>query len=200
MRLRVAIGAAKGLSYMHHHCSPVIIHRDVKSSNILLDSVFNAKIADFGLAKISAKKTGEPYTASAIAGSFGYIAPEYSQTRRLNEKIDIYSFGVVLLELSKGKEPSRGNDYLNLADWSWKYYHEGNSMEDALDNEIKEPLYLEEMINVFKLGIMCTSLVPSSRPTMKQVLELLISFSHDEVASNTTTQTGNEEEHGITLF
>ncbi|KAH6831145.1 kinase family with leucine-rich repeat domain-containing protein [Perilla frutescens var. hirtella] len=182
-RLKVALGAAHGLCYMHHDCTPPIIHRDVKSSNILLDSNFNAKIADFGLAKILNKK-GEPNTMSAVAGSFGYIAPvftltiapvnaEYAYTTKVNEKIDVYSFGVVLLELVTGREPNCGDEHTSLAEWAWKHYGGGKQMDDGLDEEIKEGGYLEEMINVYKLGLMCTSPLPTSRPSMKEVAQIL---------------------------
>lgn len=170
-RLRIAIDAAQGLCYMHHDCSPPILHRDVKSSNILLDSELKAKIADFGLAKILAKK-GEN-TISAIAGSFGYIAPEYAYTSKVNEKVDVYSFGVVLLELVTGKEPHYGDEHTSLAEWIWKHYGQENLMANALDEEIKDSRYLEEMVTVLKLGIMCTSPLPTSRPSMKEVLEIL---------------------------
>ncbi|XP_049378220.1 receptor-like serine/threonine-protein kinase At1g78530 [Solanum stenotomum] len=102
-RLNIAIGASQGLCYMHHHCTRPIIHRDIKSSNILLDSEFNAKIADFGLAKILSRRDDDPETTSAIAGTFGYIAPEYALTSKVNVKTDIYSYGVVLLELTTGR-------------------------------------------------------------------------------------------------
>ncbi|GAB4854339.1 hypothetical protein Ancab_022925 [Ancistrocladus abbreviatus] len=175
-RLRIAIGAARGLCYMHHDCSPPIIHRDVKSSNILLDSEFNAKIADFGLAKMSLKP-GQLHTVSNVAGSFGYLAPEYGYMTKVNEKIDVYSFGVVLLELTTGKEPNSIDDNMNLADWAWKHYSKGHPIDDVLDKEIKEQCFLEEMSNVFKLGLMCTSTLPSSRPSMKEVLQVLCRFS-----------------------
>ncbi|GJS42338.1 receptor-like protein kinase HSL1 [Tanacetum coccineum] len=176
-RLQIAIGAAQGLCYMHHDCSPPIVHRDVKSSNILLDSEFNAKIADFGLAKILEKhKPGseEANNRSSIAGSMGYFAPEYAYTTRINERIDVYSFGVVLLELVTGKEANEGDGDLNLAEWAWKHFGEGDSMVGALDPQIKDPdTCLEEMSTVFKLGLICTSTLPSSRPSMKDVLEIL---------------------------
>ncbi|KAL1562236.1 receptor-like protein kinase HSL1 [Salvia divinorum] len=172
-RLRIALGAARGLCYMHHDCSPPIIHRDVKSSNILLDSEFNAKVADFGLAKNLMKRGEEPDTMSAIAGSFGYIAPEYGYTRKVNEKIDVYSFGVVLLELVTGREPNRGDEHTSLAEWAWRNYGEGKPVADVLDQEIKEGVYLEEMISVYKLGLMCTSPLPTSRPSMKDVVQIL---------------------------
>lgn len=176
-RLRIAVGAAQGLCYMHHHCSPPIVHRDVKSSNILLDSEFNAKIADFGLAKIL-KGQEEHETMSAVAGSFGYIAPEYAQTRRVNEKVDVYSFGVILLELATGKEANYGDEHSSLAQWAWRHIHEGKPVEDVIDNELKENCYLDEMCIVFKLGIICTSTLPSSRPSMKEVLEILLCRGH----------------------
>ncbi|GER32532.1 leucine-rich repeat receptor-like protein kinase [Striga asiatica] len=171
-RLRIAIGAAEGLCYMHHGCDMPIIHRDVKSSNILLDSNFNAKIADFGLAKILAKK-GEANTMSAVAGSFGYIAPEYAYTTKVNEKIDVYSFGIVLLEIMTGKEPNIGNEHMGLAEWAWEHYGQGEPIYDALDEEIKEECFAQEMATVFKLGLMCTSSIPSNRPSMKEVLQIL---------------------------
>uniref|UniRef100_A0A5B6YGN3 Putative receptor-like protein kinase HSL1 n=1 Tax=Davidia involucrata TaxID=16924 RepID=A0A5B6YGN3_DAVIN len=175
-RLQIAIGAAQGLCYMHHDCSPPIIHRDVKSSNILLDSEFKARIADFGLAKILVK-SGEPNTMSAVAGSFGYIAPEYAYTTKVNEKIDVYSFGVVLLELATGREANDGDEHTSLAEWAWRCHGEEISIVDMLDEEMKESCYLEEMTSVFKLGLICTSASPSSRPSMKDVLQILRRYS-----------------------
>ncbi|XP_031110652.1 receptor-like protein kinase HSL1 [Ipomoea triloba] len=171
-RLNIAIGAAQGLKYMHHDCSPPILHRDIKSSNILLDSEFNAKIADFGLAKIPASEAN-PETASAIVGTFGYIAPEYCSTLKVNVKSDIYSFGVVLLELATGREAVTPNEDINLAQWAYKHQREGNSVADVLDEEIKDPHYLEAATILFKLGLACTLSSPSSRPSMKYVLQIL---------------------------
>ncbi|KAL2479889.1 Protein kinase family protein with leucine-rich repeat domain [Abeliophyllum distichum] len=179
-RLQIAIGVAQGLSYMHHDCSPSIIHRDVKSSNILLDSEFNAKIADFGLARMLIKH-GEPDTMSSVAGSPGYIAPEYAYTRRVNEKIDVYSFGVVLLELVTGREAHDGDERLSLAEWAWRHIQEGKPPVDAMDEDIKEPSYLDDISSVFKLGIVCTGKLPSSRPTMKEVLQILLRYSHSSL-------------------
>ncbi|VVB17156.1 unnamed protein product [Arabis nemorensis] len=172
-RLNIAVGAAQGLCYMHHDCSPAIIHRDVKSSNILLDFEFNAKIADFGLAKILIKQNQQPHTMSVVAGSFGYIAPEYAYTSKVDEKIDVYSFGVVLLELVTGREGNNGDEHTNLADWSWRHYQSGRPVVEAFDEDIKEASKIEEMTTVFKLGLMCTNTLPSHRPTMKEVLYVL---------------------------
>ncbi|KAL7166382.1 hypothetical protein ACSBR2_037120 [Camellia fascicularis] len=171
-RLQITVGAAQGLCYMHHDCSPPIIHRNVKSSNILLDSQFKAKIADFGLAKILAK-SDVPNTMSAVAGSIGYFAPEYAYTRKVNEKIDVYSFGVVLLELVTGREPNDGDEHTSLAEWAWCQYGEGNSIAHTFDKDIKEPHYLEEMTTVYKLGLACTMTQPSSRTSMKEVSQIL---------------------------
>ncbi|XP_027079601.1 uncharacterized protein [Coffea arabica] len=172
MRLKIAYGAAQGLCYMHHDCSPPILHRDVKSSNILLDSGFDAKIADFGLAKLLVKKD-EPLTMSAVAGSFGYIAPEYAYTTKVNEKTDVYSFGVVLLELVTGREPNGGDEHTSLVEWAWKHYGEGKPIADAIDEEIREQRYLEVMTTVLRLGLVCTNSIPNCRPSMKEILQIL---------------------------
>ncbi|OAY82161.1 Receptor protein kinase CLAVATA1 [Ananas comosus] len=171
-RLRIALGAAQGLCYMHHECSTPIVHRDVKSSNVLLDSEFKARIADFGLARMLVR-AGEPDSVSALAGSFGYMAPECAYTRKVNEKVDVYSFGVVLLELTTGREASDGGDRGSLAEWAWQHLQEGNKIADAVDRRICEPSYQCEVEAVFKLGIICTGTLPSTRPTMKEVVQIL---------------------------
>ncbi|PON45175.1 GPCR kinase [Parasponia andersonii] len=174
-RLQIAIGAAQGLAYMHHDCSPPVIHRDIKSSNILLDSEFNPKIADFGLAKLLLVKQGELATMSTVAGSFGYMAPEYAQTTRVNEKIDVFSFGVLLLELATGREANNGDDeHSSLSDWARRHVQEGKPIAEALDPEIREPCLVDEMCCVFVLGIKCTERSPSKRPSMKDVAQTLV--------------------------
>ncbi|KAI7741986.1 hypothetical protein M8C21_001345, partial [Ambrosia artemisiifolia] len=171
-RLHIALGAANGLCYMHHDCVPAVIHRDVKSCNVLLDSEFNAKIADFGLARILAKES-ELNTMSTVAGSFGYMAPEYAHTIKVNEKIDVYSFGVILLELTTGKEASNGNENSSLAEWAWQQAIGGAPILDALDDEVIEPRYMNDMTNVFKLGLWCTNKLPTNRPSMQEVCQML---------------------------
>nr|XP_029121208.1 receptor protein-tyrosine kinase CEPR1-like [Elaeis guineensis] len=172
-RLRIAVDVAQGLFYMHHGCSPPIVHRDVKSSNILLDSEFRAKVADFGLARMLVK-LGEANTVSAVAGTFGYMAPEYAYSRKINEKMDVYNFGVILLELTTGKKANNGGEYGNLAEWAWHCLQEADKVIDALDQSIKDPTNVKEIAMVFKLGVMCTNTLPSSRPTMKDVLQILL--------------------------
>ncbi|KAF8727321.1 hypothetical protein HU200_018923 [Digitaria exilis] len=171
-RIRVAVGAARGLCYMHHECSPPIVHRDVKSSNILLDAELNAKVADFGLARMLVQ-AGKADTVSAVAGSFGYMAPECGYTRKVNEKVDVYSFGVVLLELITGREANDGSEHGSLADWAWRYLQSGKSIADAADKCIRDAGYGDDVEAVFKLGIICTGRQPSTRPTMKDVLQIL---------------------------
>lgn len=98
---------------------------------------------------------------------------EYAYTTKVNEKIDVYSFGVVLLELVTGREPNNGDENTSLAEWAWRRNAEGKPIVDCLDEEIKELCYIEEMTTVFKLGLICTSTAPSTRPSMKDVLQIL---------------------------
>ncbi|KAF8696378.1 hypothetical protein HU200_037287 [Digitaria exilis] len=200
-RLRVAVGAAQGLCYMHHECSPPIVHRDVKASNILLDSEFRAKVADFGLARTLAQ-AGASETMSAVAGSFGYMAPgkdpllpapECAYTKRVDEKVDVYSFGVVLLELITGKEANDGGEYGNLAEWARHHYRSGGSIPDATDRSIRYAGYSEEIEIVFRLAVQCTGDLPSSRPTMKAVLQILLICS-EQTHKKSKTELGLEYE------
>ncbi|KAK7245463.1 hypothetical protein RIF29_40309 [Crotalaria pallida] len=171
-RLQIAIGIANGLCYMHHDCSPPIVHRDVKTSNILLDFQFNAKVADFGLARMLIKP-GELETMSTVVGSFGYLAPEYIKTTRVNEKVDVFSFGVILLELTTGKEANYGDEHSSLAEWAWRQVQLGTNIDELLDKDVMELGNLGEMCSVFKLGIMCTNTLPASRPSMKEAVQIL---------------------------
>uniref|UniRef100_A0A0E0QNC5 non-specific serine/threonine protein kinase n=1 Tax=Oryza rufipogon TaxID=4529 RepID=A0A0E0QNC5_ORYRU len=172
-RMSIAIDAARGLCYMHHDCSPPIAHCDVKPSNILLDYEFKAKIADLGLARALAK-AGEPESISAMVGSFGYMAPEFGSSRKINEKVDVYSFGVVLLELTTGRFANGGGGYENLAQWAWRRFQDEDfQLIDVIDGDIQDPAYLQEVQLVFKLGLICTGTKPLSRPSMKEVLQVL---------------------------
>jgi len=172
-RLAVAVDAARGLSYMHHDCAQPIVHRDVKSSNILLDPDFQAKIADFGLARILVK-SGEPESVSAIGGTFGYMAPEYGYRPKVNEKVDVYSFGVVLLELTTGKVANDSGADMCLAEWAWRRYQKGAPFDDVVDEAIREPADMQDILSVFTMGVICTGENPLTRPSMKEVLHQLI--------------------------
>ncbi|CAL5346609.1 unnamed protein product [Camellia sinensis] len=198
-RVKIAVEAAKGLSYLHHDCSPLIIHRDVKSNNILLDSEFEAHVADFGLAKFL-QDTGTSECMSAIAGSYGYIAPvtrvmvritdsefdfvlqshveskkEYAYTLKVDEKSDVYSFGVVLLELITGRRPvgDFGEEGLDIVQWTkieTNWNREG--VVKILDERLKN-VPLEEAMQVFFVAMLCVHERSVERPTMKEVVQML---------------------------
>ncbi|XP_031483364.1 LRR receptor-like serine/threonine-protein kinase HSL2 [Nymphaea colorata] len=182
-RVRIAIGAAQGLAYLHHDCVPPIVHRDVKSNNILLDGEFNARVADFGLARILRRRDakdadGDDGRMSEVAGSYGYIAPEYAYTLKVNEKSDIYSFGVVLLELVTGKrpiDPSFG-DTKDLVKWvNQECFSGGNAaaqVDHILDSRIPQRFH-GEMERMLDVALLCTSALPINRPSMRKVVELL---------------------------
>ncbi|GAB4858714.1 hypothetical protein Ancab_010187 [Ancistrocladus abbreviatus] len=171
-RLKIAIGAAQGLAYLHHDCDPRIIHRDVKSSNILLDENFEAHLSDFGIAKcIPSAKT---HASTYVLGTIGYIDPEYARTSRLTEKSDVYSFGIVLLELLTGKK-AVDND-LNLHQLILSKTDD-NSVMDAVDPEVSVTcVNVSHVKKAFQLALLCTKRHPSERPTMQEVARVLVSL------------------------
>ncbi|KAK4484297.1 hypothetical protein RD792_011525 [Penstemon davidsonii] len=172
-RYEIALGAARGLEYLHHGCDKPVIHRDVKSSNILLDEYLKPRIADFGLAKIVQPDSIKDST-QIIAGTHGYIAPEYGYTNKVNEKSDLYSFGVVLMELVTGQrpiEPEFGENK-DIVEWVCSRLKSKESVVSMLDSAIHQ-VYREDAIKVLKVAILCTARLPNFRPTMRTVVQML---------------------------
>eukprot|EP01018_Ginkgo_biloba_P027585 Gb_40484 [translate_table: standard] len=173
-RYNIAVGIAQGLCYLHHDCFPLVVHRDVKSNNILLDSNLDARVADFGVAKLI--ETNE--SMSTIAGSYGYIAPgEYAYTLKVDEKSDIYSFGVVLMELLTGKRPIEPEfgEAMNIVEWVRSKIRIKDGIVQALDPNVaaSSTSVKEEMILVLRIALLCTSRLPRDRPSMRDVVTML---------------------------
>ncbi|KAK9284997.1 hypothetical protein L1049_024179 [Liquidambar formosana] len=182
-RYKIALDAAEGLSYLHHDCVPPIVHRDVKSNNILLDGEFGARVADFGVAKVvqAVSKGGE--SMSMIAGSCGYIAPEYAYTLRVNEKSDIYSFGVVILELVTGRPPIDAEfGEKDLVKWVCATLDQ-KGVDHVLDPKL-DSSFKEEICRVLNIGLHCTSSLPISRPSMRRVVKMLQEAGADNKPKN----------------
>ncbi len=173
-RFKIAMGSARGLNFLHHGFIPHIIHRDVKTSNILLDADFEPRVADFGLARlISAYET---HVSTDIAGTFGYIPPEYGQSWRSTTRGDVYSYGVILLELLTGKEPT-GADFKeieggNLVGWVRQMIKQGAAQE-ALDPTVSNGPWKMSMLKVLHIANLCTAEDPLMRPSMLQVVKYL---------------------------
>ncbi|KAG0579542.1 hypothetical protein KC19_4G105400 [Ceratodon purpureus] len=179
IRCKIAIGAAQGLAYLHHDCQPQILHRDIKSNNILLNDEYEAHIADFGLAK-----NLNDVSMSIVAGSYGYIAPEYAYTLNVNERSDVYSFGVVLLELVTGRQPiaSEFGDAMTIVTWAKKQIreHGENIRLELIDKRITNLcLYQSQILDVFNIAESCTQHLPNERPTMRKVSEMLLDLQKD---------------------
>ncbi|XP_014502690.1 probable receptor-like protein kinase At1g11050 [Vigna radiata var. radiata] len=170
-RKKIIFDVAKGLAYLHYEIKPPIYHRDIKPTNILLDSKMNAKLADFGLAKQGSED--ESHLTTRVAGTYGYVAPEYALYGQLTEKSDVYSFGIVILEIMSGRKVL---DVLDssaclITDWVWTMTESGK-MEEVFDLSIREGQ--EKIMERFVLvGMLCSHLAVASRPTIVEALKML---------------------------
>ncbi|KAG0481852.1 hypothetical protein HPP92_009936 [Vanilla planifolia] len=182
-RLMIALGLAKGVEYLHHDCVPRILHRDIKTSNILLDSDLEAHLGDFGLAKVLvAGSRGCSESASLFAGSYGYIAPEYAYTMKATEKADLYSMGIVLMELMSGVMPTdqRFGGEMDMVRWVESRFVSPSpavapAWEEVVDPSLKPLIGSEEaaVLDVLEVALQCTKTVPSERPTARKVADVL---------------------------
>ncbi|OVA01440.1 Protein kinase domain [Macleaya cordata] len=172
-RRKIAIGAARGLAFLHHNCIPHIIHRDMKSSNVLIDENLDARVSDFGMARlVSAMDTH--LSVSTLAGTPGYVPPEYYQSFRCSTKGDVYSYGVVLLELLTGKKPTDSPDFGDNNLVGWVKQHTKLRMTDVLDPELlkEDPSLERELLQHLKVAMACLDDRPWLRPTMIQVMAM----------------------------
>ncbi|PSR85249.1 Receptor-like protein kinase [Actinidia chinensis var. chinensis] len=172
-RMKILLGTAKALAYLHEAIEPKVVHRDIKSSNILIDDDFNAKISDFGLAKLLG--AGRSHITTRVMGTFGYVAPEYANSGLLNEKSDVYSFGVVLLEAITGRDPvdyGRPTQEVNLVDWL-KMMVGSMRSEEVVDPAIEIRPSTGALKRALLTALRCVDPDANKRPKMGQVVCML---------------------------
>ncbi|XP_022757859.1 probable serine/threonine-protein kinase PIX13 isoform X2 [Durio zibethinus] len=174
-RMKIALDAARGLAYLHEDSQPCVIHRDFKASNILLENNFHAKVADFGLAK-QAPEGRTNYLSTRVMGTFGYVAPEYAMTGHLLVKSDVYSYGVVLLELLTGRTPvdmSQPSGQENLVTWARPILRDKDRLEELADPRLGGKYPKEDFVRVCTIAAACVAPEASQRPTMGEVVQSL---------------------------
>ncbi|KAG6793749.1 hypothetical protein POTOM_002972 [Populus tomentosa] len=172
-RRKILLGIAKGLSYLHEESRLKIVHRDIKATNVLLDKDLNAKISDFGLAKLDEEEN--THISTRIAGTIGYMAPEYAMRGYLTDKADVYSFGVVALEIVSGKSNTNyrpKEEFVYLLDWAY-VLHESNKLLELVDPRLGSSYSKEEATKMLNLALLCTNISPSLRPAMSSVVRML---------------------------
>ncbi|XP_061354338.1 phytosulfokine receptor 2-like [Gastrolobium bilobum] len=183
-RLKIAQGAARGLAYLHKGCEPYIVHRDVKSSNILLDDNFEAHLADFGLSRLL--QPYDTHVTTDLVGTLGYIPPEYSQTLTATFRGDVYSFGVVLLELLTGRRPVeviKGKNCRNLVSWVFQMKSE-NKEQEIFDPAIWQKDHEKQLLEVLAIACKCLDQDPRQRPSIEVVVSGLDSVRFDGSLNN----------------
>lgn len=186
-RVKIAVGAAKGLAYLHEDCHPKIIHRDIKSANILLEDDFEAQVADFGLARLN--DTTQTHVSTRVMGTFGYLAPEYASSGKLTDRSDVYSFGVVLLELITGRKPVDPTQPLgdeSLVEWARPLVIqalETGDFGEVIDPRLKKRYVESEMSRMIEAAAACVRHSAAKRPRMALVARAL-DFSGESDLSN----------------
>ncbi|XP_030460953.1 probable LRR receptor-like serine/threonine-protein kinase At1g53430 [Syzygium oleosum] len=172
-RKKICLGIARGLAYLHEESRLKIVHRDIKATNVLLDKELNAKISDFGLAKLDEEEN--THISTRIAGTIGYMAPEYAMRGYLTDKADVYSFGVVALEIVSGKSNTNyrpKEEFVYLLDWAYVLQEQGNVLE-LVDPRLGSNYSEEEAMRMLNLALLCTNPSPTLRPPMSSVVSML---------------------------
>ncbi|KAL8042933.1 hypothetical protein ABFX02_09G085100 [Erythranthe guttata] len=174
LRMKIALDVARGLEYLHERCNPAVIHRDLKCSNILLDSNFNAKLSDFGLA-ITGGNSNK--TSIKLSGTLGYVAPEYLLDGKLTDKSDVYAFGVVLLELLMGRRPVERvaeTQCQSIVTWAMPQLTDRSKLPNIVDPAIRNTMDLKHLYQVAAIAVLCVQPEPSYRPLITDVLHSFI--------------------------
>ncbi|OVA17137.1 Protein kinase domain [Macleaya cordata] len=197
-RLRVALGSARGLAYLHELANPPIIHRDVKSTNILLDANLTAKVADFGLSKL-VSDTGKGHVSTQVKGTLGYLDPEYYMTQQLTEKSDVYSFGVVMLELITARQPIEKGKYIvrevRMVMNKNDEHHYG--LTEIMDPNIRNVASLIGFGRFLELAMRCVEESAADRPTMSDVVkEIETILQNDGLSTNSTSASSSATDFG----
>ncbi|RVX03955.1 putative LRR receptor-like serine/threonine-protein kinase [Vitis vinifera] len=172
-RKKICLGIARGLAYLHEESRLKIVHRDIKATNVLLDKNLNAKISDFGLAKLDEDEN--THISTRIAGTIGYMAPEYAMRGYLTDKADVYSFGIVALEIVSGKSNTNyrpKEEFVYLLDWAYVLHEQGNLLE-LVDPSLGSNYSEEEVMRMLNLALLCTNQSPTLRPPMSSVVSML---------------------------
>ncbi|KAI3768437.1 hypothetical protein L2E82_19109 [Cichorium intybus] len=174
IRKKIALGAGRGLLYLHEQCDPKIIHRDVKAANILLDDCCEAVVGDFGLAKLLDHQ--DSHVTTAVRGTVGHIAPEYLSTGQSSEKTDVFGFGILLLELITGQRALEFGKAANqkgaMLDWV-KKIHQEKKLDILVDKDLKNNYDRMELEELVKVALLCTQYLPGHRPKMSEVVRML---------------------------
>ncbi|KAG7600465.1 Protein kinase-like domain superfamily [Arabidopsis suecica] len=172
-RNKICLGIAKGLAYLHEESRLKIVHRDIKATNVLLDQSLNAKISDFGLAKLDEEEN--THISTRIAGTIGYMAPEYAMRGYLTDKADVYSFGVVCLEIVSGKSNTNyrpKEEFIYLLDWAYVLQEQGSLLE-LVDPDLGTSFSKKEAMRMLNIALLCTNPSPTLRPPMSSVVRML---------------------------
>ncbi|XP_055962197.1 L-type lectin-domain containing receptor kinase SIT2-like [Mercurialis annua] len=190
-RYQILKGVASALFYLHEEWEHIVLHRDVKASNVMLDADLNGRLGDFGLAKFHER--GSIPETTCVVGTIGYLAPEVSRTGRVTTSSDVFAFGTLMLEVACGRktiEPYRPAGEVILADWVVECWKKGVILEIS-DSKLNGKYMVEEMELVLKLGLLCTHTTPTARPTMRQVVQYLDrKVAVPEISPDNTPRTG----------
>ncbi|KAK9032549.1 hypothetical protein V6N11_056809 [Hibiscus sabdariffa] len=176
-RMKIAVGSAEGILYLHHEATPHIIHRDIKASNVLLDSNFEPLVADFGFAKLIPE--GVSHMTTRVKGTLGYLAPEYAMWGKVSESCDVYSFGILLLELVTGRKPIEklpGGVKRTISEWAEPFIAEGR-FKELVDPKLRGYFDENQLKQAIYVAALCVQNEPEKRPNMKEVAGMLKGYA-----------------------